>query len=130
MQDLVGLKVDVYFNLHKKVWSVKSRDRRYNYGRVIAHMSEVSVDNATFVVSQAGRERVLREKRKNVHAYVRGTLNRFRDLRMVGNGECSDLYYNPYKVDSFVDHETMEPVTSADKVALYPDRRVRAAGVV
>jgi hypothetical protein len=128
MNDLIGLRVNVYFNLHKKVWSVRSMDKRYNYGRVIYHASELCVNDATFVVSQAGRERVLAEKRKNVHAYVRGTLDRFRDLRVDGNGTCDDLYYNPYEVSSFVNFETREPVVAAERVALYPDRRVRARG--
>ena len=63
---------NVYYNLHKKIWSIKRG------GRVREHAAEVIVvpmegkTTVEFVVSEPGRQRVLREQRKNVHAYVRG----------------------------------------------------------
>jgi hypothetical protein len=60
-----------------------------------------------FVVRKAGREKVLREKKKNVHAFVRGTW--IKDLlvedapMILDHRECSEeVTYNPYKYDSFV----------------------------
>ena len=66
------MKVFVYFNLHKKCFSIKALEGAMK-GRVVAHRDNVLLFHATFKVSQAGRERVLREKRKNVHAGVCGT---------------------------------------------------------
>lgn len=66
-----SMKVFVYFNLHKKVFSVRAMEGE-NKGRVIAHTTTVELRDAVFKVSQAGRERVLKEKRKNVHAGVQG----------------------------------------------------------
>ena len=64
-----GRPVDVYRNLHKNCWSIRDRET----GRVWGHSQQYVVDHGTFVVQPAGRERVLKEKKKNVHAFVRGT---------------------------------------------------------
>jgi hypothetical protein len=52
-------------------------------------------------VSEAGRQRVLREKRKNVHAGVKGT----RVFRIPNKDSLffQPAYYNPYKYETFVD---------------------------
>lgn len=49
------MKVQVYFNLHKKCLSVKSKEPGDRYGRVIAHMDTILLKDAKFKVSQAGR---------------------------------------------------------------------------
>jgi hypothetical protein len=41
-------------------------------GRVVKRVHRILLSGAKFVVSEAGRKRVLREKRKNVHAFVVG----------------------------------------------------------
>jgi hypothetical protein len=43
-------------------------------GRVIARRHRVLLTDATFVVREGGRQRVIREGRKNVHAFVKGRL--------------------------------------------------------
>lgn len=58
------MKVFIYRNLHKNCWSV-----RYD-GVVVAHTPAAFVWGGEFSVSEAGNERVRKEKRKNVHAYV------------------------------------------------------------
>ena len=62
------MRVEVYFNLHKHVFSVRSA----RSGRVILHTDRVHIRNPEFVVRQGGRQRVLKERKKNVHAFVRG----------------------------------------------------------
>ncbi|AWY09128.1 hypothetical protein vBRpoSV10_6 [Ruegeria phage vB_RpoS-V10] len=62
-------KVDVYFNLHRKIWSIRSRKS----GLVTAHSRVVVFPyGAEMIVQAAGRARVLQEGKKYVHAYVRG----------------------------------------------------------
>lgn len=115
----VGQVVQVYFNLHKKCYSI--RDKKT--GLVVAHASTVSVHSARLVVSQAGRERVLREKKKNVHAVVEGAFMSAGDVLQAG--VIGTLHYNPYKVSQFVDRHTLEEVHTAkfvhcqDKQAFY-----------
>jgi hypothetical protein len=66
------MKVFVYFNLHKKLWSIKALEGP-DKGRVIDRCRYVKLKEVQPKVSQKGRERVLREKRKNVHAGLVGT---------------------------------------------------------
>jgi len=109
------MKVDVYYNLHKDKLSIKSRER-LNYGRVIRHVDTILLDGCTFIVQEAGRKKVLKEKRKNVHAFVRGNICRKENL--IKSGTCRVVKYNPYYYDSFVYEDTEEPVYEAEIVAI------------
>ena len=86
-------RYDIYRNLHRGGYSVI--DRRT--GRVVQHTNRLVAKDAEFVVRVAGRERVRREKRKNVHAFVRcvsilpGYLERRGRL----------IRYDPYTMDAF-----------------------------
>jgi hypothetical protein len=62
--------------------------------RVTAHPDAVRLSSAVFVVRQAGRKRVLREKRKNVHAWIEGEL--IRELSGRWSAYKNRAYYNPY----------------------------------
>ena len=107
------MRVEVYFNLHKHQWSVRSA----RSGRVILHTDKVHIDKPTFVVRKAGRERVLREGKKNVHAFVRGDITVFDDFDPDYNG-YSLVSYNPYKHDTFVDVHDVTPVRKAKRAVL------------
>lgn len=105
------MKVFVYYNLHKKCWSVKALEGP-NKGRVIKHTDKVYLKDVTFKVSQKGRERVLKEQRKNVHAGVVGHLS-LADLGKVQEEYYTEITYNPYKYSSFVNKFTEKVVNSA-----------------
>lgn len=90
------MKVFVYRNLHKKCYSVKC----WKTKKVIAHVEKISLIDAKFKVSEAGRQRVIKEKRKNVHAGVLGTIS---DVSLICQG--TRVTYNPYKFNSFVDDQ-------------------------
>ena len=89
-------------------------------GRVIGHHYEVSLYNAKFKVSEAGRARVLKEKRKNVHAGVEGYLTTdYLARKMDGTilwesqSERHKVTYNPYLYDTFVTVSDKEPIHKA-----------------
>jgi hypothetical protein len=114
------MRVFVYFNLHKKCFSIKALegDRK---GRVVAHSVTVVLEGCKLLVSEAGRQRVLREKRKNVHAGVSGTWingdrveSHYEFLSMVGR----QVTYNPYKYSSFIIKATEQAVDRADVVGM------------
>ena len=105
------MRVEVYFNLHKKTFSVRS----CRTGRVIHHTDKVHIANPEFVVRKAGRERVLREGKKNVHAFVRGDVTFF---NLMYRPTLDTLTYNPYKYASFVDKQTEEAVYNASRAWL------------
>lgn len=103
-------KAKVYFNLHKKVFSVQQA------GLVVLHTEALKLSSAGFTVNEAGRQRVLKEKRKNVHAFVTG---KFEGLHEGNVPEgFRRAHYNPYDHNSFVDRETLQPITEATEVIL------------
>ncbi len=100
---LEGSRVRVYYNLRKKCFSIKFK------GLVKAHVDSVNLTDVKFIVSEAGRQRVLREKQKNVHAYVEGVVV----AEPVTHGGRL-ITYNPYFVDSFIDKKSKDPIENAD----------------
>jgi hypothetical protein len=112
-----GQKVKVYFNLHTHLFSVKDMAT----GLVVAHGNKIILEGIEFKVNESGRQRVLQEQRKNVHAYVIGNY--------VGTAEelsipLRDAYYNPYHQDSFTDKETGRRLKNAT-VAYLSDKKVK-----
>ena len=134
-----GDKIEVYRNLHKKCFSVRHK------GKVVGYLydnEQIALTNVTLAVQPAGRAKVLREKKKNVHAFVRGEYIGFigfrsqphdiqREQMYFSNFEDLDFHevsYNPYKSDKFVEKETGKPIESSPealirdgKVYLYQD---------
>lgn len=115
------MRVFAYRNLHRKCWSVKALEGPFK-GRVIFHAQAVSLTNCKLKVSQAGRQRVLREQKKNVHAGVVGTLQH----EYIEWAFAVPITYNPYKYDSFVLAGTKDPVYDADCVELTKEAKVYA----
>ena len=88
------MKVDIYRNLNIPKddpckWSVLDRSNR----KVVDRVQTAHVKDVKFVVQPAGRKRVLEEKRKNVHAFIRGELT---DDRFMAVGLVK-VIYNPYE---------------------------------
>ena len=111
------MKVFVYWNLHKNLWSVKALDGEHK-GRVILRSTFVTLENPVPKVSEVGRQRVLREQRKNVHAGITGTLV----AREAPQGNA--VSYNPYKGAFFYFRNTGAPVTEeGHKRAHFTDNR-------
>ena len=115
------MKVRVYRNLRKECFSVMEK------GRVIDHVSNVILANAKLIVSEAGRQRVLRDKRKNVHAFVEG--GRLPDagaysLLTFRSWKACPVRYNPYTGPSFMTEDG--PIASAPYVVLSHGRLITA----
>lgn len=110
------MRVFVYYNLHKKVFSVKALEG-VNKGRVVAHSSEITLHDVTFRVSQAGRARVIAEQKKNVHAGVVGQWDGAVDPVVRDTSDIS-ITYNPYKYSTFVYADGEQPVYTADQAYL------------
>ena len=103
------MKVEVYWNLRKKCYSVRSK------GKVIAHVPFITLKDVEWVVQPGGRRRVRKQKRKNVHAFARGTWLYGDDELQLVNDElrlCNrmPITYNPYKHDQFVYRADNHPI--------------------
>lgn len=108
------MRVKVYFNLHRKCFSVMHK------GRVASHLNNVLLSNVEFKVSEAGRQRVLKDKRKNVHAFVVGDI-------VVGHiRKGIEIKYDPYRFKTFVTEIEQKPVRSAKLVMLSLTREKRS----
>jgi hypothetical protein len=103
-------KFYIYRNLHTGDFSI-----RHN-GRVIEHAKNIIALDCQFKVNEKGRLRVIKEKQKNVHAFVvcdaylsgndnPDLKNVFHDLE----NKLEHITYNPYLNNSFIMYgETIE----------------------
>lgn len=123
-------RVRVFRNLHFKdrvVWSVQHKVK--GSWLLLFHTPNVMLRSAEFIVSAAGREKVRREKRKTVHAFVEGDLvvdpnwfSHWKELESRG----VRVTYNPYKYESFVVH----PQEAEQRSGIFGEQPVESAQMV
>lgn len=113
------MRAEVYKNLHTGTWSV----RDIGVGKVVDHPLTVVIKDAMFVVRPAGRQKVRSEKRKNVHAFVKGNVISTNFINF-DYSKWRKATYNPYVNDTFVDVETGDPVHHAYMVSMNVDSGV------
>ena len=105
--------VRVYYNFRKKLFSVQEKvDGKW---KVVEHTKDLVIRNATFKVSEAGRQRVLKEKRKNVHAFIIGERFPFYPRIPIYKDPVT---YNPYKNTHFTAINANRPIDSAKYVTI------------
>ncbi len=139
LANLQGLRVDIYRNLNREpgTFSIRAAEgpRR---GRVLGHAQHVELRECTFHVSARGRARVLERRRKEVHAVIRGVLQAASTqapegasslvLCLAAFGEpAGQVTYDPYRYATFVEKETLRPVSSASRVVAYGNLVLAAA---
>ncbi len=98
--------VKVYKNLHNGLFSVMQDNL------VVAHVESFTMQSVVFKVNQSGRERVIKEGKKNVHAFVTGML-----VAVNSGGDFkrdTKITYNPYKYTSFIFADTEKEVLLHD----------------
>ena len=110
-------RVAIYKNLHKNCLSIQSRERE-NYGKIIGYCKSIFLKRPKFVVREKGRLKVIKESRKNVHAFIVGECPNLklwswqnRDITMNGvtftifgwGTPTTKILYNPYYYSTFVD---------------------------
>lgn len=122
------MRVEAYYNLHKNCISFRE------IGGRVQHAEAVHLMDVNYAVQPAGRQKVLSENRKNVHAFVRGE-----PQFIVLLGECDArtamdswlatkggsiwenarrVIYNPYRYETFVYEESGEAVLFANEVII------------
>jgi hypothetical protein len=97
-----GDRIEVYRNLHNDTFSVRRN------GKVVKHLANwqtIFLKDVKFAVQPAGREKVRREGKKNVHAFIRGTYlapSTFPHTTSEFKDKCTEwVTYNPYQNDHF-----------------------------
>lgn len=115
MTNFLNKPVWVYYNLHKKTFSIKYKNR------VVGYANYLRLENVKFVVRNSGRLLVLKTKQKNVHAFVCGTLLEY-SLDLKNNLDYMDtIKYNPYVYETFVLNSNKKPIIHAESVILNND---------
>lgn len=124
---------ETYWNLHKQCFSYRPMGGR------VAHADSLLMRDVDFAVQKAGRQRVIDEGRKNVHAFVRGTMvyaeggfpAEYPYTAAMVIDQCLDqgisIRYNPYEGDCFIDAAGRK-VDGADFVYLQ-NKKIFALGV-
>ena len=105
----------IYRNLHKNCFSVLKYNPEKKGYRLYAHIDEAILYGVKTKVSEAGRNRVIKEKAKNVHAFI------FAESFVITESESiesypDELYYNPYTTEQFINKTTGEHIFSCAKV--------------
>jgi len=132
------MKCFIYRNINRRIYSIRALEGEHK-GLIVGYAPVIEVKDASFYVSEAGRQRVLEQQTKNVHAGIVGEIVGCRwyeprkdgvqfdqiELHDVGGTKVT---YNPYLYDSFVEVETKNPVAKADRVYI-EDRNVCAYGL-
>lgn len=101
-------RVRVYFNLRKKMLSVQEKIN--GSWKVVDHVEQIWLGDVKFKVSDAGRQRVIKNKRKNVHAFIEGVANKSPEKLI----PFDSINYNPYKLERF--HDGQKYVDKAEFV--------------
>ena len=110
-------RVKVYVNHRLKCLSVLNVKTNLLY----CHAHSIDLAYAEFRVQEAGRQRVLRDKRNNVHAYVVGhfmDIDARRNVVSVKDG-WRPASYDPYKYGFFYDDATEQPVMESERLVIY-----------
>ncbi|AMQ66828.1 hypothetical protein SEA_SHAM4_88 [Mycobacterium phage Sham4] len=117
------MRVFVYYNLHRHLWSVKALEGP-DKGRVIGWHPVVVLRGVEGKVSEAGRQRVIRTRKKSVHAGLVGEW--ITDGSAMIRGTARKVTYNPYLYETFVYEDDKTPFQGAD-VAVLANKTVYAA---
>ncbi len=106
----------IYRNLHKQTFSIQGFVPEKKGYRVTERANTMLLNDVEFKVMETGRQKVLQEKRKNVHAFITPlkyhvlqdgkTLDEMKDVMELETAR--EIYYNPYKFNSFVYKDTEE----------------------
>lgn len=110
--------VSVYWNRHRKLWSLLGKR-----GLVSGHEPALTMADVRFVVRPGGRARAVRERKRNVHAFARGVVVQT-DCR-VPKGAVR-VNYNPFHAPHFYEVDSGESCESARMAFLTPDGKLYA----
>lgn len=121
----IGCPIRVYRNLNNGRMSLQAKEGKS--WKVVGHVENCVLSSVKFKVQESGRQRVLRDRRKNVHAWGEGIL--------LGEFDRSiatpiDLSYDPYHDETFKQRGTENPITACEYLAVRCNRVYVSADAV
>jgi hypothetical protein len=101
-----GLTTRIYRNLQTGTMSLQQKVNKS--WLVVGHVTNAAIEYPKFHISQSGKLRVIREQRKNVHAWIEG--------RLIGitadSSGLEEIHYCPYTSETFLWKKTGDPIES------------------
>lgn len=130
----MSIRVRVYRNLNNGLLSIQSTGGKL----ILAHCKSIRLVDAKFLVSEKGRQRVIANSRKDVHAYVEGfvaqveglvsyrgrTMPKVRGIESEACNLTRCVRYNPYQSANFTD-ERGDPVYMAPEILIHASGQMR-----
>jgi len=108
----------LYRNLHKGNFSIQSYLKEKKGYRVTDRAERVLLENCKFRIYENGRQKVIKEQRKNVHAYIESeSYKKF--SKDIDTSKLREIYYNPYDHDSFIYKGTGQSIESGPMITGY-----------
>lgn len=104
----VGDMVESYRNLNKPEFFSCKATKGENKGKVACYSKIIVLGDVAFKVSEASRQRILKQKSRNVHAYVKGEFLDCYDGIFKPDDSLICVTYNPYKADWFYHRDSGE----------------------
>ena len=104
-------KVEIYKNLHNGLFSVRQN------GLVVAHVESIVLSYPRIKINESGRQKVIRDKAKNVHAFITGFPNCVNKCFTIDDKHA--ITYNPYKYKTFVYKDSLHDVRPTNDNKIY-----------
>lgn len=96
-----GMLVAIHFNSTRKDFSVVEMKSLKTVGKVIGYITKGVLSNGYPLIMKSSQKVVRQTKQKNRHAFLVGYWEGFE----VDTDLTKQVYYNPHKVDSFIDYD-------------------------
>jgi hypothetical protein len=112
-----GLPTRIYRNLLNGKMSLQQQINKS--WLVIGHVTDVVISYPKFYVSEPGRQRVIAEKQKNVHAYSSGLLS---NVSLAKLPELAEIHYCPYSQSYFSWKESGLPIEHTDLLVVIENK--------
>ena len=104
-----GLETKVHVNLNNGLMSLTQKVGKSYL--VVGHTDNLVLEYPRFYVSDAGRNRVIKEQSKNVHAWAIG---RLLSPNLTNLPPLQEIFYCPYTQSHFTWKESREAIITAD----------------
>ncbi|WP_445500648.1 hypothetical protein [Microvirga sp. G4-2] len=111
------METDVYWCIPRKRWSIRQR------GRVINHVTMVTLSRCTMHVRETERLRCLERRQRSVHAWIRGEIQ---DVTVDHAADLIQIGYSPWCVSHFTTRPDFRPIYSARLVVFHSEGRAWA----
>jgi hypothetical protein len=119
----IGKEVRLYRNLLNGLISVQHNIK--GRGWILSgHCNNCVISKVSFKVSEAGRQRTLREKQRNAHAYATGILMAREAKEVYIPNKAIEIGYNPYKQGFFYNKTTGEKIEKNIKYLMVVSNKV------